>query len=198
MRGQRVWTGEDCFQRLLVAAQAGDEASFAELWRAFNPALLRFLAALAGIEDAAEVASTAWIEVVRSLDRFEGDEQGFRAWIFTIGRRRLFDLRRARSRRPVSAPDHDDADRRAGVAPDPASVIEAQWSTERAVELIGRLPQDQAEVLMLRVIADLDVATVAEMVEKRPGTVRVLAHRGLRRLAALLAEADGVIPDVTR
>jgi RNA polymerase sigma-70 factor (ECF subfamily) len=194
----RNWPGEDRFQRLLVEARAGDEASFAELWRAFNPVLLRFLTGIAGADDAAEVASAAWLEVVRSLDRFEGDEQGFRAWIFTIARRRLFDLRRARGRRPSRAPDHDEADRREGPAPDPASVVEAQWSTERAVELIGRLPPDQAEVLMLRVIGDLDVATVAAMVGKRPGTVRVLAHRGLRRLAALLAEAEDAVSDVTR
>jgi RNA polymerase sigma-70 factor (ECF subfamily) len=194
----RTWASEERFQQLLVDARAGDEASFAELWRMFNPVLVRFLTALAGTEDAGEVASAVWLEVVRSLDRFSGDEQGFRAWIFTIARHRLFDLRRAHRRRPPRAHDHDESDRRRGPAPDPASVVEARWSTGQAVELIGRLPPDQAEVLMLRVIADLDVATVAGMIGKRPGTVRVLAHRGLRRLAALLAEAEETVTDVTR
>jgi RNA polymerase sigma-70 factor (ECF subfamily) len=35
----------------------------------------------------------------------------------------------------------------------------------------------------LRVIADLDVHETARVVGKKPGAVRVLAHRGLRRLA---------------
>ena len=61
-----------------------------------------------------------------------------------------------------------------------------RWSTEQAVALIGSLPVDQAEVLLLRVVADLDVATVAAILGKRPGAVRVLAHRGLRRLAERL------------
>jgi RNA polymerase sigma-70 factor (ECF subfamily) len=44
-------------------------------------------------------------------------------------------------------------------------------------------------VIALRVIGGLDVARVAEVTGRRPGTVRVLAHRGLRRLAAELAPA---------
>ena len=42
---------------------------------------------------------------------------------------------------------------------------------------------------MLRVVAGLDTDTVALLVGRSPGAVRVAAHRGLRRLAAILAEA---------
>lgn len=186
------------FERLLIGARAGDEAAFTALWRGFNPALTRFLTTLADRDDAADVASTVWLEVVRGLDRFTGDEAGFRAWLFTMARHRLIDLRRARRRRPQRASEHDEADQRPGSAPDPAAVVEGELSTDAALGLIGSLPPDQAEVLLLRVIADLDVATVAAMIGKRPGTVRVLAHRGLRRLAAQLDADENLIVDVTR
>jgi RNA polymerase sigma-70 factor (ECF subfamily) len=52
--------------------------------------------------------------------------------------------------------------------------------------LIARLPREQAEVVTLRYIADLDVAATAATLGKEPGAVRVLAHRGLRRLEKLL------------
>jgi RNA polymerase sigma-70 factor (ECF subfamily) len=42
---------------------------------------------------------------------------------------------------------------------------------------------------MLRVIAGLDTDTVARIVGKKPGTVRVAAHRALRRLAAMIDRA---------
>jgi RNA polymerase sigma-70 factor (ECF subfamily) len=42
---------------------------------------------------------------------------------------------------------------------------------------------------MLRVVAGLDTETVAQLVGRSPGAVRVAAHRGLRRLAGILAEA---------
>ena len=56
-----------------------------------------------------------------------------------------------------------------------------------AIRLItASLTHDQAEVVLLRVIGDLDVEQVASIMGKRPGTVRVLQHRGLRRLAETL------------
>jgi RNA polymerase sigma-70 factor (ECF subfamily) len=53
-------------------------------------------------------------------------------------------------------------------------------------------PRDQAEVVLLRVVAGLDVAQVATITGKRPDTVRVVAHRALRRLARRLDADDRV------
>ena len=56
--------------------------------------------------------------------------------------------------------------------------------TEWAIGLIRALPANQAEAVMLRVVAGLDVADTAQVLGKRAGAVRVAAMRGLRRLAA--------------
>jgi RNA polymerase sigma-70 factor (ECF subfamily) len=58
-----------------------------------------------------------------------------------------------------------------------------QISTARALELVASLPPEQAEMVMLRVVAGLDVAAVAQIVGKSPGAVRVSVHRGLRALS---------------
>jgi len=63
--------------------------------------------------------------------------------------------------------------------------------TERALALVARLVPLQAEVIVVRVVAGLDVESVARLVGRTPGAVRVAAHRGLRRLAQILA-AEGV------
>jgi RNA polymerase sigma-70 factor (ECF subfamily) len=55
--------------------------------------------------------------------------------------------------------------------------------------LVARLPPHQAEVILLRVVAGLDTQTVARMVARTPGAVKVAAHRGLRRMAEILDEA---------
>ena len=49
-------------------------------------------------------------------------------------------------------------------------------------------PKDQAEAVLLRVVAGLDVAQTAKVLDKRDGAVRIAAMRGLKRLAAILAE----------
>ena len=48
---------------------------------------------------------------------------------------------------------------------------------------MATLPAVQAEMVMLRVVAGLDVADVAELLDKKPGTVRVTVHRALQTLA---------------
>jgi len=183
------------FPAVLAAAQGGDEQAFAVLWRDLQPAVLRYLrvAAPAAAED---LAADTWISVIRGLARFRGNERDFRAWVFTVARHRAMDWRRQAARRPVlSLPVELLAERPA--PDDPAeAVLEAQ-STRAALALLAELPADQAEVVALRVLGGLGVAEVARITGKRPGAVRVLAHRGLRRLARRL-EAAGLARGVTR
>jgi RNA polymerase sigma-70 factor, ECF subfamily len=173
------------FPAVLAAAQQGDEQAFAVIWRELQPAVLRYLrvAAPAAAED---LAADTWVSVVRGLDRFRGDEQRFRGWVFTAARHRAVDWHRQSSRQPtVTLPVELLGDRAA--ADDPAAEAVELQSTRTALRLIAELPHDQAEVVALRVVGGLDVAEVARIVGKRPGAVRVLAHRGLRRLAQRLA-----------
>src|SRR4051794_28196076 len=182
---------DDTFPLTLAAAQHGDEAAFTELFRATQPSLLRYLRVVAQA-DADDLAADTWVQVVRGLRSFTGDEPAaFRAWVLSIGRHRWLDHLRSRRRRRETAmalvPEQ----------PGPVDPIEFVYdlmSTETALDLIRTLPREQAEVLMLRYVADLDVTRTAELLGKKPGAVRVLAHRGLHRLRAALNE----VPDQRR
>ena len=171
---------------MLTAAQEGDEGAFSVLWRDGNPALLRYLRVIAP-ESAEDVAAETWVSVVRALPRFQGGETAWRAWLFTTARRRVVDEGRRRSRRPES-PVADVGSGEAASAPDAAELALENLATRAAVAAVGTLPPLQAEVIMLRVVAGLDTEAVAELVGRSPGAVRVAAHRGLRRLAQVLAE----------
>lgn len=176
------------FDARMAAAKAGDEGAFVELFRSVQPALLRYLTTLGGglAEDA---ASETWVNVVRSLHRFSGDERGFRSWVFTIAHSRLRDAQRSAVRTPVPV-DTEDYLRSRPSAVDVLGEVEEMFSTESALALIGTLPPDQAEIVLLRHVAGLEVSHVAQIVGKRPGAVRVSAHRGLKRLADLLAARE--------
>lgn len=172
---------------------AGDGDAFREVYRAVHPTLLRYLEILVGADDAEDVASEAWGQACRDLDRFhDGGGDGFRAWITTIGRHRAMDLLRRRGRRVrvtqdltgVEVADHRDVE---------STLIET-YSTAGAVALIGTLPPDQAEAVWLRAVMDLDVRTVALMTGKRPGAVRSATHRGLRALERRLGARPDSLP----
>jgi RNA polymerase sigma-70 factor (ECF subfamily) len=175
------------FPTVLAAAQRGDEQAFAVLWRDLQPAVLRYLrvAAPASAED---LAADTWMSVIRGLARW-GDEPGFRALVFTAARHRALDWRRQGSRTPFAAVPVEALEDRPAPDDPAQTVLEAQ-STRAALALIAELPRSQAEVVALRMVAGLDVAQVAGIVGKRPGAVRTLTHRGLRRLGERLAAAD--------
>jgi RNA polymerase sigma-70 factor, ECF subfamily len=175
------------FEQTLLAAQSGDEAAFAALWRQLHPALLRYLRVIAP-GTAEDVASECWLQVMRSLRRFSGDEAGFKSWLFTIARNKVTDGRRRARRRPAERLEDHVAEETAAGDDTEAAVLE-QLGTEAALRLIAALPPDQAEIIMLRVVAALDVADVARIVHKSPGAVRVTSHRALRRLRETLARS---------
>ena len=179
------------FPAVLAAAQDGSEASFARLWHDANPVLLRYLRV--GLPDCAEdIAAETWLQVVRGLAGFRGDEQAWRSWLFTIARRRTLDEHRRRSRHP-EAPYAELPPGAEPAVADAAVRAVGNLAVAELVQAVRELPAQQAEVILLRILADLDNATVARIVGRSPGAVRIAAHRGLRRLAQNLA-----VRDVTR
>ena len=182
------------FAAVLDRTRRGDESAFSTIWREFHPSLVRYLRIVAG-NAAEDVASETWAAVATSIDRFDGDETAFRAWLFTVARRRAIDHFRREARRPSVPVDPVTL----GTAPiaassaDPGQAALDTIATESALALIAQLPPEQAEAVVLRAIAGLDVAHVAAIMQKRPGTVRVLAHRGLRTLARRLSEKERAV-----
>ena len=187
------------FGETLAHAKAGDDAAFTLLFRDVQPALLRYLRLIA--PDAEDVAGDTWLQVVGGLRRFRGEEQEFRAWLFTIARHRAADSGRSRARRPAVALDTTEAEQYF-TSPDAADQALEAVSTRKVLELIASLPGDQAEIIMLRVVAGLEAREVARIVGKSPGAVRVAAHRGLRKLAGMAGLPDNeranTRPGVTR
>ena len=177
----------DDFARVLADAQGGNDDQFAVLWRDANPALLRYLRVLAP-ENAEDIAAETWVHVVRGLPRFIGDEAAWRAWLFTTARRRLIDQARLRKRHPTE-PLEDVSATEMPRSTDAAQIAMDNIATESALALVAQLPTLQADVIMLRVVAGLDTEAVAQILGKTPGNVRVMAHRGLKKLEELLGRA---------
>ena len=174
------------FAETLAAAQSGDETAFASLWRDVNPVVVRYLRVTAP-QMADDVASETWLQVVRDFAKFSGNESAFAAWVLRIARNRAIDWLRAQARRPAEPVAVEKLAHLPALEETAAAALES-LGTETALALIASLPPTEAEIVALRVISGLDVDSVARIVGKKPGTVRVATHRGLRRLATALGE----------
>jgi RNA polymerase sigma-70 factor, ECF subfamily len=180
----RVPPSDADLRTALRRARRGDEDGFRLMYRAVQPGLLRFLRVLVG-DDAEDVASETWLQVARDIDSFSGDVTDFRRWVVTIARNRATDLARRQQRRPIATEQLDSVqDLPSG--DDTEVAVVAAVSTEAALALIARLPRDQAQAVLLRVVLGFDANTAAEVLGKRAGAVRTVAYRGLNKLNEML------------
>ncbi|KPC59347.1 sigma-70 family RNA polymerase sigma factor [Streptomyces chattanoogensis] len=196
MRGDDIQPDDSRLTVAVQAAQDGDEAAFRTVYRAVHPRLLGYVRTLVGEPDAEDVASEAWLQITRDLARFSGDADRFRGWAARIARNRALDHIRMRGRRPVVGGDESELADTPALSDTAGEAMEA-LGTGRTMRLIARLPQDQAEAVVLRVVVGLDAKSAAQVLGKRPGAVRTAAHRGLRKLAELIGDEppDGAGPE---
>lgn len=188
MRGRRA--RDSGFASVLVGARGGEAWAFRDIYRSLAPRVFAFMR-VHGAPDPEDLTSEVFVGVLRGIEGFEGDEESFRAWVFTIAHRRLADDRRRRGRRPVTvrlvrAMDWPSA-------ADVAAEVERTLATERVRSLCARLPSGQRDVLLLRLIGRMTVPEVAAAVDRSPAAVKALQRRGLAVLAALLREDAGEV-----
>ena len=91
------------FDTVLAAARTGSPSAFTRIFTALAPVVEGYLR-LQGASEPEDLTIEVFLAVLRNLDSFEGDEAGFRSWVFTIAHRRLLDERRRGYRRPAPAP----------------------------------------------------------------------------------------------
>ena len=167
------------FDDVLVAAQAGAAWAFEVLYRDLAPVVTGYLR-MHGAVEPDDLASETFIGVFTGLAGFRGDEDALRSWVFTIAHRRLVDDWRRRSRRPQLSDEADDLGGLVGGNVEDDVLVRV--GAEDVHRLCGGLPDDQRTVLLLRILADLTVEQVSEVMGKSVASVKALQRRGLRTL----------------
>jgi RNA polymerase sigma factor (sigma-70 family) len=167
-------------------AQRGSVTAFEHLYNVLSPSVARYLR-WNGVVDVESLTNEVMAQVHRNLQRFSGDGDSFRSWVFTIAHHRMVDDRRANGRRPALT----DAE-----VPDSVLVGDSEedalavLSDQRLRALLERLSPDQRDVLLLRIVADLSLEDVAVALGKRRGAIKSLQHRALATLRRQLEQED--------
>lgn len=157
------------------------ESPIEQLYRDLAPAVLGYLRAQC-VEEPEDLLGEVFLQVVRDLPRFHGDEAAQRRWVFTIAHNRIVDHHRRRQRRPPTVPateGRETADSRP---------VDHDLLDPRLLDALRSLTPEQRDVVVLRFVADLSLADVAKLLRRRPGAIKALQSRALTRLASLLEE----------
>lgn len=190
--GQRDRFGGQ-FDAVLAAACAGAPWAIERIFTALSPVVEGYLR-VQGSTEPEDLTSEVFLAVIRSLSGFDGDERGFRSWVFTIAHRRLLDERRRLRRRPPPDPLAEAPDQLAAelVAPDDVEgTIDRALGADRVRALCDRLAPGQREVLLLRLLGDLSIDQTAAAIGKTAGAVKALQRRALLNVAWVV-EHEGV------
>ena len=158
---------------LVLRARSGHAPSLALLTRRWQKRLYLQARRLIQDQDAAsDITQETWLAAVRSLHRLD-DPHRFRAWIYSILRKKAADAIRQRERdRALQAqPPHP------AVSQSPTVESEAPITAA-----LRTLPFDEQHLLTLRHIEALSIAELARVFNAPPGTIKSRLHTARQHL----------------
>lgn len=165
----------------------GDETAFSDLFRTYRAlvhGVLHHL--LAGDPELEDVVQAAFLEVFRSLDRFEGRSR-LSSWIARVALHVGYHhLRRKKSRPPAYAGDIDD--QLPDLSADPHGTAERRELIERVRLLLAKLPEKKRTVLLLNDLQGVPQEEIAEICGTNVATVRTRLFYARKELWALAAQ----------
>lgn len=179
---------EPADETLMLAYAGGDMAAFEQLYSRHRTRLYRFL--LRQLRDPAladEFFQDVWQRVIAAREGWK-PEAAFTTWLFRIAHNRLTDHWRALKHRP---PAPVDGEERAARVPDPDTPERnlSEFEQRRRLQLaLAELPDDQREVLQLRLEQELTLEEIGEITGVGRETVKSRLRYAMDKLRARLSE----------
>jgi RNA polymerase sigma-70 factor (ECF subfamily) len=160
--GFEVQVVTDAGSEVIQAAFHGDPEAVRQVLASIRSFVVRYCRARVGRQDgsfapADEVAQEVCLAVLAGLRSHLGQGQPFLAFVYGIARRKVAESFPGQPAFPADA-------------------------NEPIARLLRILPENQQEIVVLRVVVGLSVEETADAVESSPAAVRLAQHRALARL----------------
>jgi RNA polymerase sigma-70 factor, ECF subfamily len=184
-----VATGElDRERALAVRASQGDRRAFGELYEQYLDKIYRYIYYKVGQRaEAEDITSQTFLKAWDAIGDYEWRNHPFGAWLFRIAHNLVVDYHRARRESVTlddASPQLEHKASRDEIRPE--KVLAELIAADRVQQAIGRLTEEQQQVLVLRFFEGLSTGEVAQLMGKRRGAIRGLQFRALSALRDLL------------
>ena len=179
---------------LTELAAKGQPAAVESLLRQIRPMVVRYcrarLSHISGHYQAADdVAQEVCIAVLTALPRYREMGRPFASFVFGIASHKVADAMRSAARLAIPTSDLPDGP---DLRPGPEEIAVAYLEAEHARALLARLPANQRELLVLRLLSGLSAEETGHALGMSAGAVRVAQHRALARLRAIAMAESAV------
>jgi RNA polymerase sigma-70 factor (ECF subfamily) len=165
---------------LLAGLTAGDERAFAALYDQYGTRLYRTALGILGRrEDAEDAVQEVLISLVRSRKALAGVND-LTAYLFSALRRAAVRCAQRQKREPAATQDVENVEART----DPAETNHP--CAERLEQALGELPEEQREVISLKIDGQLTFAQIAEVLGISINTAASRYRYALEKLREIL------------
>lgn len=185
--GERRLASEPTLTDLVLAACAGDDWAFGQLWELLAPKV-RGYALARGVPDPDDLTSEVFLQAFQALGGFRGDGDAFKRWLFTIAHRRCVDDVRRRSRHGHSEPYDADSDTRQSASAE--SLALQRLFGDQLRTTLACLTAEQCDVLVLRVLGELSLEEVAAATGRSLSATKSLQRRAVATLRSLSSSKE--------
>jgi RNA polymerase sigma-70 factor (ECF subfamily) len=168
----------------IAEAAKSDPGAFGELYERYSTRVYRYVYHRLGNQaDAEDVTALVFMKALEALPIYQSRRSTFAPWLFRITRNAVIDhYRRTRKQSPL-----EDAEHVASGADPLRSALHGE-QRDQMRRLLDHLSDDQRDVVVLRYVSDLSFAEIAGALHKNEPAIRMLLHRGLRKLKAVLPD----------
>jgi RNA polymerase sigma-70 factor (ECF subfamily) len=171
--------------QLVKKAVDGNADAFVELYDIHVDRIYRHIYYRVGnTNDAEDLTQQVFIKAWQAIRRYRKKSVPFVAWLMTISRNLMIDFYRAHKEK-VSL---NDESRTISHETRPEHLAEVESEYQQLIENISRLPEEQRRVIIMRFIDGSSYEEIAANMNKSKGAIRVILHRGLKKMRALMEE----------
>lgn len=169
----------------LAEAARSDRYAFGELYERYYARVYRYVYhRLGNAPDAEDITALVFMKALEALPSYHPRRNTFAPWLFRITRNAVIDhFRRRRFQSSIDELEHQSSE------VDPAGHVLERERREELGALVAHLSPDQREVVLLRFAGDLSYAEIGAVLKKKEPAVRMLLHRGLRKLKTVIEDA---------
>lgn len=170
---------------LLEGAASFDERALGELYDRYEARIYSYIYRRTGNESLAEdLTAQVFLKMLEAIRSDKGWHSSFSGWLYRIAHNAVIDYYRQRDRQQqvsledtltTTASDHN-----------PVVMAEVSLDSQRLRMAIGRLTEEQSEVITLRFLEGYSISEVAEMLDKTEGSIKALQYRAVTTLRQLL------------
>ncbi len=174
-------------ESLVDRAASGDAEAFGYLYDIYADRIYRHIYYRTNnVDDSRDMTQEVFTRAWRKLPAYKRTGTPFLGWLFTISHNRVIDYYRTRKDQVYL----DNETSRGGQEKNPEELAESGFTRDEVRRAIRQLSGEQQQVILMSFIEGLEYSEIALALHKSEGNIRVILHRGLKKMREILGREE--------